>query len=103
MSVLSDLIEELNGNPEGALELADTLARIAGPWEEIPGGFQIKNMAGQEIAHITKNFPKWRVVINGEYAKEAPFIMHANHTLTGKNFVEEELRKLGYIVRTSEE
>ena len=103
MSVLEQLILELNQNPALALELSDTLRKIASPWEDIDGQLLVRNMMGQEIAHISKAYPKWRVVVNGEISKDAPFIMHAKDSLTAKLFVEDKLREQGFIVRTSEE
>jgi hypothetical protein len=103
MSVLEQLIAELSESPELALELSDTLGRIAGPWEEESGQYLVRNMQGQEIAHISKVYPKWRVVVNGEVSKEAPFIMHAKDAITAKVFVEEKLREQGFIIRSSEE
>ncbi len=103
MSVLKQLISDLNENPELALELSDTLGRIASPWQEVDGQILVKNMMGKEIAHISKAYPKWRVVVNGEISKDAPFIMHAKDSLTAKLFVEEKLREQGFIIRSSEE
>jgi hypothetical protein len=102
MLVLEQLISELNKNPDLALELSDTLGRIAGPWEQDGDQMVVRNMMGSEIAHISKAYPKWRIVVNGEQSKDAPFIMHAKDSLAAKLFVETKLRELGFIIRYSE-
>jgi hypothetical protein len=103
MSVLEELVRELRENPELALQLSEAMGSIAGPWEEQGGEYTVRNMQGQEIAHISKAYPKWRVVVNGEVSKQAPFIMHAKDAVTAKVFVEEKLREQGFIIRSSAE
>lgn len=110
MSMITELIESLNKNPEEALMLSDTLRKILGPWEELSadsnsaatGTFLvIKNMMGTEVAQIIKDYPKYKISIEGEFLKDAPFITHGKDIMAGRVFVEKKLRERGYIVRDS--
>lgn len=111
MSLVKELINGLSANPEEALELADTLCRILSAWEKTDssgnatssatGSYVIRNMMGVLVAQISLDYPKWKITINGEPCKDAPFITHGKDVDLGKIFVEDRLREKGYIVRSS--
>lgn len=128
-SVLVSLIEELATHPERAVDLVRSLGCITKPWEPIgmasskinempvpPGeppkkfikgqeagpyisGYRLITIFGDEVASILKDTPKWKIVIQGEYQVDAPFVQHSQKAeANAKAFVEEKLKLRGFVI-----
>lgn len=129
--LIEKLIQEMIQQPQLALKFVQSLGKITKPWEtlsrdgtsinEVPvpqgkpakeflkeaqsaayvSGYRLSTIFGDEIAMITKDSPKWRVTILGEYQVEAPFMTHPQKGETSvKQFVEEKVKQLGYIIQS---
>lgn len=62
-------------------------------------GFRLATIFGTEVASIIKDSPKWRVTILGEYQIDTPFVQHSSRAeQNAKEFAENKLRDLGYII-----
>lgn len=62
-------------------------------------GFRLTTIFGDEVAMITKDSPKWRVTILGEYQVDTPFVQHSTRAeFNAKQFAENKLREKGYII-----
>lgn len=123
------LIQEFTTSPSKAVDFIRALGKITKGWEAIgsngnpvnevpvpPGknprdfvrsassivhisGFRLSTIFGEEIALITKDSPKWRVVIQGEYQVDTPFVEHSQKAESNvKNFAESKLRERGFII-----
>lgn len=129
VELIEQLIQEMTQRPALALKFIQSLGKITKPWEtlsrdgtsinEVPvpqgkpakeflketqnagyvSGYRLSTIFGDEVAIITKDSPKWRVTILGDYQVEAPFMTHPQKgEASVKQFVEEKVRKLGYII-----
>lgn len=62
-------------------------------------GYRLSTIFGKEVAIIQKATPRWKISIEGAYQSDAPFVSHAQKAESqAKQFVEERLKELGYIV-----
>lgn len=127
-SVVNLLTLEIQQNPMKAKELFKALSMITVEWESIgtngfpinevpvpPGenpkdfvkssarishvsGYKLSTIFGKEVAYISKDSPKWRVTILGEYQTDSPIIQNGSIAESiVKKFAEEKLRSKGYI------
>jgi hypothetical protein len=128
-SVTELVTYEIKENPIRAKELVRVLGMVTMDWESIgvngnpinevpvpPGenpkdfirsatrvthisGFRLSTIFGKEVAYISKDSPKWRVTILGEYQVDSPIIQNGSTAeVNVKKFAEERLRAKGYIV-----
>jgi hypothetical protein len=78
-------------NPRDFVRTASSIVHIS--------GFRLTTIFGEEVALITKDSPKWRVVIQGEYQVDTPFVEHSQKAeVNVKNFAETKLRERGFII-----
>lgn len=127
-SVVNLLTLEIQQNPLKAKELFKALSMITVEWESIgtngfpinevpvpPGenpkdfikssarishvsGYRLSTIFGKEVAYISKDSPKWRVTILGEYQTDSPIIQNGSVAESVvKKFAEERLKAKGYI------
>jgi hypothetical protein len=123
------VIREIRDNPVRAREFVSVLGTITMDWEAIgtngspinevpvpPGknpkdfirsangishisGFKLSTIFGKEVAFISKDSPKWRVTVLGEYQVDSPIIQSgATAEATVKKFAEEKVKSKGYIL-----
>jgi hypothetical protein len=127
-TLLESLIEETKKRPDQALMLVKALGKITKGWEsvgsdgtpvnEMPvpqgksakdfqksvqghfvSGYKLETIFGEEVALITKDSPKWKVVIMGQHQVDSPFLYHAKDgEQIVKSFAKEKLEKLGFIL-----
>lgn len=125
-----ELMAELVGNPDLAVEFVRTISKITKPWEAIGNngtivneaptsrgeakseffgrvsgvyvsGYRLQTIFGDEVATIIRDTPKWKIVIDGKGQVDAPFIEHGQKAESiAKEFTERKLRELGYVIGT---
>jgi len=62
-------------------------------------GYRLVTIFGDEVAVILKDTPKWKIMIEGEYQIDAPFVQHGQKAENNaKEFAEEKLKERGYTI-----
>lgn len=127
-STLLTLVNEIKTDPAGALALVKALQKVCKPWESLTSasnelsemtvpagqsakdfmknaskgfvsGYRINTIFGEEVALVTKDHPRWKVLIEGQNQSDSPIIGNSKTSeATVRAFVEEKLVERGYIV-----
>ena len=128
-TVVDLFIKEMKENPKSALKFIKTLSLITRPWEAIGtqtnlvneitvpqgmsakdfikssqtgpfvSGYKLVTIFGDEVAVISKDTPKWKILILGEMQPDAPFVDHSKLAEgKAKKFVEDKLTQKGFII-----
>lgn len=62
-------------------------------------GYKMSTIFGDEVAVILKDTPKWKIMIEGDYQSDAPFVEHSQKAeASAKSFAEAKLVERGYII-----
>lgn len=117
-SLITQLVQEIEENPEAAIKLLSAMSKVVKPWVETSVGpldpavgrgqnvvkaYKRVTVTGEEVAVIHQDFPTWHIRVRGERPVGAPTVFNKKDAeREAKNFADDQLRELGLILMEEE-
>lgn len=117
-SLITNLVKEIEEDPEAAIKLLSSMSKVVKPWTETSVGsldpavgrgqnvvkaYKRVSVTGEEVAVIHQDFPTWHIRVMGERPVGAPTVFNKKDAeREAKDFADDQLRELGLILMEDE-